>query len=155
MSKLENHVNAKNGAFLCLLNLSIWRIGFPLIGSAISDIPGLVVGGILGIMCHVMVSPYISVNPFKVKQIDDQSQFVRLKGWMVPKGSRTMDAAGYSHIEKNASEQSKIQLKELAATNGHITYLDYANAELLDEQLWDRIEENLRNEEAEKSFSTK
>lgn len=153
MSKLSDHERAKNGAYLTILNLSIWRLGFPLLGALIWDILGLVVGIAAGLLCHVVVRPYISLNPFKVKQLADDSQFVKLKSWMVPGATKMVNAACYSHIEAEASEQSKALLKDLASRKGHVTYLEYANAALLDEQLWARIEDSLKNDKAVENFT--
>lgn len=153
MSKLCDHERAKNGAYLTIINLSIWRLGFPLLGALIWNIPGLVVGIAAGLLCHVVVRPYVSLNPLRVKQLVDESQFVKLKAWMVPGASKMADADCYSHIETKASEQSKALLKDVASRKGHITYLDYANAALLDEQLWTRIEASLKNDIAAENFT--
>lgn len=153
MSNTLDHERAKNGAYLTILNLSIWRLGFPLLGVLIWNIPGLVIGIAVGLLCHVVVRPYVSLNPFKVKQLVDESQFVKLKAWMVPLASKMVDADCYSHIETKASDQSKALLKDVASRKGHITYLDYANAALLDEQLWARIEASLKSDKAAKNFT--
>lgn len=153
MRKPSDCERAKNGAYLTILNLSIWRLGFPLLGALIWNIPGLVVGIAAGLLCHVVVRPYVSLNPFRVKQLADESQFVRLKSWMVPGAAKMVDAGCYSHIESEASAQSKALLKDVASRKGHITYLDYVNAALLDEQLWARIEASQKTKKAVENFT--
>lgn len=153
MAKQSDHERAKNGAHLTILNLSIWRLGFPLLGALMWNIPGIVVGVAAGLLCHVVVRPYISVNPFRLKQLADESQFVKLKSWMVPGATKMVDASCYFHVEAEVSGQSKALLKDVASRKGHITYLDYVNAVLLDEQLWARIEASHKNKRAVKIFT--
>ena len=150
---MKQHERSIQGARLFLLNLSLWRVALPLFGAVVFDVLGLIAGLALGLICHITVRPYFSLHPFKFKQIDDQSEFIKLKHWMVPAGSKPVEPECYEDIEKNASRQFKIQLKELAASEGFVTGYDYANSCLLDEQLWSRIERECKLEAAARAFA--
>lgn len=150
---MKQYKRSIQGAHLILVNLSLWRLGLPCFCTMIFDVPGLIVGLGFGLICHLIVRPYLSLNPFKLKQIDDQSQFTKLKHWMVPGGSNSVEPECYEDIEKNASQQSRIQLKELAASQGFLTGYDYANFCFLDKQLWARLEKDRKSEAAAKNFA--
>lgn len=149
---MKDYKRSIQGAHLTLVNLSFWRLALPLLGALMFDVPGLIVGLALGFICHIIVRPYLSLHPLKVKQINDQSEFIKLKRWMVPAGSKPVEAECYEEIEKNASQQSKAQLKELAALKGFVTGYDYANFCLLDEQLWSRVERENNLEATVRAF---
>ena len=112
----------------------------PMLGAWIYGLPGLAVGIVIGLALHMVVSPCISLHPLKFKTLANQSHFVELKRLMVPNASRPVDEGCYLYIEANSSEHSKVQLKKLASAIGHVSYFDFANACLLDEQLWGRVE---------------
>lgn len=106
---------------------------------------GAIVGGALGVMCHVAVKPYLGLHPFKVKQIENESCFIDLKKWMVPEGDKRIDSDGINFIENNASDKSKERLRDLARSQGFITHYDFLNSALLDMQLWKRIEKKMKD----------
>lgn len=114
---------------------------------------GLAVGILIGLALHMVVSPYISLHPLKFTTLADQSHFVELKRWMVPNASKPVDEGCYLYIEAKSSEHSKVQLKKRASANGHVSYFDFANACLIDEQLWGRVEQDSRAKAAADKFA--
>lgn len=153
MFKARDYLRAKNGAFLMIVDLSIWRVGMPVLGAWIYGLPGLAVGISIGLALHMVVSPNFSLHPLKFKTLADQSHFVEFKRWMVPNDSKPVDEGCYLYLEANSSEHSKVQLKKLASENGYASYFDFANACLIDEQLWGRVEQDSRAKAAADKFA--
>ena len=125
----------------------------PLLGMWMGGLLGLIIGICLAFICHKLVRPYMGFNLIRIKPIGSESEFVELKHWMVPNGNKDISKLDYEYIESDASVQAKSALKDIARTNGSVTYYDLVNYCLLDEQLWNRISGVERSRAAAKAFA--
>lgn len=131
------------------------RYAIPVVGAAFWGSVGFGLGVGAGYLCHIAVRSYVGVRPFRIKQIESERDFVPLRQWMVPKARARVVALCYEAIEKKKSARLTEYAKKIVRENGYLTRLEYANAMLLYEQLWYRLDAEDAIDQAEKEFVSK
>lgn len=127
---MENHVRARKGAYLLLVNLSIWRLIAPIMGYMLFSISGMVGGLVLSLLFHYLVRDYMGFRLLSLNPISKKEDFIELKRWMVPAASFPLSATGFKSLESEATPYAIEYLSGFST----ITNFNYANACMFDEQ---------------------